>query len=51
MVNDFAQVLEHMDRIIDNKYLYKTILGLEIILKYLEANKNNWTSMEKQVKI
>lgn len=48
MVNDFARVLEHMDRILDNKYLYKTIQGLEVILKYLE-NHNDRSSLEKEV--
>ena len=48
MINDFASVLEHMDRILDNKYLYKTIQGLEIILKYLEEQKDKAT-LEKEV--
>jgi hypothetical protein len=50
MINDFANVLEHMDRILDNKYLFKTIQGLEIILKYLEENKHK-SILEKEVKI
>lgn len=50
MVNDFASVLEHMDRILDNKYLFKTIKGLEVILKYLEnLNQSEKTALEKEV--
>ena len=48
MINDFASVLEHMDRILDNKYLFKTIQGLEIILKYLEFHNDKQT-LEKEV--
>jgi len=48
MVNDFASVLEHMDKLLDNKYLFKTIQGLEIILKYLEEHKDK-AALEKGV--
>ena len=48
MINDFASVLEHMDRILNDKYLFKTIQGLEIILKYLEFHKDDKT-VEKDV--
>jgi hypothetical protein len=48
MVNDFASVLEHMDKILDNKYLFRTIQGLEVIVKYLEEQKDKEV-LEKEV--
>ena len=48
MVNDFASVLEHMDKILDNKYLFRTIQGLEVIVKYLEKHKDK-EALEKEV--
>lgn len=48
MVNDFASVLEHMDRILNNKYLFRTIQGLEVIVKYLEEQKDK-EALEKEV--
>jgi hypothetical protein len=48
MVNDFASVLEHMDKILDNKYLFRTIQGLEVIVKYLEEHKDK-EALEKEV--
>lgn len=48
MINDFARVLEHMDRILNNKYVFKMINGMELLLKYLEMEKDK-ASLEKEV--
>ncbi len=40
MINHFAKVLEQMDNIMNNKYVFKMINGMEMLLKYLEIEKN-----------
>lgn len=48
MINDFAKVLEHMDKILNNKYVFKMINGMELLLKYLELEKDK-AALEKEV--
>lgn len=48
MINDFARVIEHMDKILNNKYVFKMINGMELLLKYLELEKDN-AALEKDV--
>jgi len=50
MVNDFARVLEHMDNIMNNKYVFKMINGMELLLKFLEQTKDK-SNLEKDVRI
>jgi tetratricopeptide (TPR) repeat protein len=40
MVNDFAKTIEYMDKILDNKYIYKALEAFEIILPYLKGNNS-----------
>lgn len=50
MLNDFANTLEYMEKILDNKYIYKTIEALEIIVLYLKTNlKTNEEALNKSV--
>ena len=41
MLNDFANTLEYMEKIVDNKYVYRAIEALEIILIYLKVKDND----------
>jgi hypothetical protein len=41
MLNDFANTIEYMDRILDQKYVYKSLQACEIILQFLLKNRNN----------
>ena len=47
MLNEFAKTIDHMDRILDGKYVYKSLEALEIILHYLRSNKSK--EMERSV--
>jgi tetratricopeptide (TPR) repeat protein len=47
MINDFANTIEYMDRILDNKYVYIALEAFEVILKYLKLDKN----IQKKVNI
>jgi len=48
MINDFANVLEHMDKILNNKDVFKMINGMELLLKFLELEKDK-AALEKKV--
>jgi hypothetical protein len=48
MINDFANVLEHMDKILNNKDVFKMINGMELMLKFLELEKDK-AALEKEV--
>ena len=37
MVNDFANTIEYMDRILDNKYVYIALEAIEVILRYIKS--------------
>lgn len=39
MINDFVQTIEFMDKLLDNKYVYKSLENLEIILQFLKKNE------------
>lgn len=43
MLNDFVDTLEYMDRIVDQRYVYKALEGLEVILNFLKRNDNEQT--------
>jgi tetratricopeptide (TPR) repeat protein len=40
MVNDFARTIEYMDKILDNKYIYKALEAFEMILTYIKGHKS-----------
>ena len=48
MINEFARVIEHMDKILNDKYIFKLINGLELLLKFLELEKDK-PKLEKEV--
>ncbi len=48
MINDFARVLDHMDQMLNNKYVFKMINGMELLLKYMDLEKDK-AALEKEV--
>lgn len=48
MVNEFAKVLEHMDNILNNQYVFKIINGMELLLRFIELEKDK-AKLEKEV--
>ncbi len=50
MISDFASTIEFMDRISDNKYLYKSLRALEMILCYLKRNSGANSDLDKSLK-
>lgn len=47
MINDFANTMEYMDRILDYRYVYKALESYEFILQYLK--NNNTKEQEKKL--
>ncbi len=47
MINDFASTMEYMDRILDYKYVYRSLEAFEFILQFLK--NNNSKELEKQL--
>lgn len=40
MINDFARTIEYMDKLLDQKYVYKALEAFNIVLQYLKQNQN-----------